>query len=238
MMETQTCKTIKHLRIVNGREYKIYLFTKFGEDEGIVKHFTVRHTPQQNGVAECMNRTLLEKVRCMLSNAGSGKEFWAKAVTYACHLVNCLPSTTIDGKTPFEKWYGKPASDYESLHVFGSAAYYHVKESKLDPRAKKALFMGITSGIIGYHLWCLETKKTIEEMSPLMNLPYERETVDDSPMVEGDYEEDEVQTKEHPQQQHESISTSKPKRNTKRPARLNDTVACASSIAPDDVHTT
>ncbi|GKA49252.1 retrovirus-related pol polyprotein from transposon TNT 1-94 [Tanacetum coccineum] len=161
IMETQTCRKIKHLRTDNGGEYKNDLCTKFCEDEGIVRHFTVKHTPQQNGVAERMNRTLLEKVRCMLSNAGLGKEFWAEAVTYACHLINLLPSTAIDGKTPFERWYGKPAIDYDSLHVFGSAAYYHVKESKLDPRAKKALFIGITSGIKGYRLWCPETKKTI-----------------------------------------------------------------------------
>ncbi|GJZ23122.1 retrovirus-related pol polyprotein from transposon TNT 1-94 [Tanacetum coccineum] len=168
-METQTCRKIKHLRTDNGGEYKNDLFTKFCEDEGIVRHFTVRHTPQQNGVAERMNRTLLEKVQCMLSNAGLGKEFWAEAVTYACHLVNRLPSTAIDGKTPFEKWYGKPATDYDSLHVFGSAAYYHVKESKLDPRAKKALFMGITSGIKGYRLWSDDVPTTYSEA--LTNLP-------------------------------------------------------------------
>ncbi|GJX27363.1 transposable element [Tanacetum coccineum] len=133
MMENQTCRKIKHLRTDNGGEYKNNLFIKFCEDEGIVRHFIVRNTPQQN----------------------------EGAVTYACHLVNRLPSTAIDGKTPFEKWYGKPASDYDSLHVFGSAAYYHVKESKLDPRAKKALFMGITSGIKGYRLWCPNIKKTI-----------------------------------------------------------------------------
>ena len=106
-----------------------------------------------------MNRTLLEKVRCMLSNVGLGKQFWAEAVTYACHLINRLPSTAIGGKTPLEKWSGKPATDYETLHVFGCTAYYHVKESKLDPRARKALFMGITSGVKGYRLWCPETKK-------------------------------------------------------------------------------
>ncbi|GJX81498.1 retrovirus-related pol polyprotein from transposon TNT 1-94 [Tanacetum coccineum] len=237
MMETQTC---------------------------IFRNFTVRYTPQQNGVAERMNQTLLEKVRCMLFNAGLGKEFWAEAVMYACHLVNHLPSTAIDGKTPFEKWYGKPATDYDSLHVFGSAAYYHVKESKLDPRAKKALFMGITSGIKGYRLWCPETKKTIFSRDVTFNesamlkkvnveqldgtpkkveferiiVPADREPDDNSPMVEGDYEEEEVQAEEPRQQQHESIATSKPKRNTKRPARLNDTVACASSIAADDVPTT
>ena len=45
--------------------------------------------------------------------------------------------------------------------MFGSTAYYHVKESKLDLRAKKALFMGVTSGVKGYRLWCLSSKKII-----------------------------------------------------------------------------
>ncbi|GJS48326.1 retrovirus-related pol polyprotein from transposon TNT 1-94 [Tanacetum coccineum] len=204
-------------------EYKNDLFTKFCEDEGIVRHFTVIHTPQQNGVAECKNRILLEKVWCMLSNAGLGKEFWAEAMTYACHL-----------------------------------------ESKLDPRAKKALFIGITYGIKGYRLWCTETKKTIFSRDVTFNesamlkkvnveqldgtpkkveferiiVPGDRETDDNSPMVKGNYEEEEVKTTKPPQQQHESITTNKSKRNTKRPARLNDTVACASSIVADDVPTT
>ena len=62
-------------------------------------------------------------------------------MTYVCHLINRLPSATIGGKMPLEVWFGKLANDYNSLHVFGSTTYYHVKESKLDPRAKKALFM-------------------------------------------------------------------------------------------------
>ena len=64
-----------------------------------------------------MNKTLVEKVRCMLSNAELGREFWAEAVTYAQHLVNRLPSSAIDDKTPLEVWSGKPATDYDSLHV-------------------------------------------------------------------------------------------------------------------------
>ncbi|KAG9450058.1 hypothetical protein H6P81_010023 [Aristolochia fimbriata] len=108
-----------------------------------------------------MNKTLVEKVRCMLSNAGLGRKFWAKAVTYAQHLVNCLPSSAIGGKTPSEVWSEKPATDYDSLRVFGSIAYYHVNESKLDPRAKNTLFMGFNAGVKGYRLWCLEAKKTI-----------------------------------------------------------------------------
>ncbi|KAG8479441.1 hypothetical protein CXB51_029725 [Gossypium anomalum] len=161
MIENQTGKKIKWLRTDNGGEYKNDPFFDVCQEHGIVRHFTIRDTPQQNGVAERMNRTLLEKVRCMLSNAGLGKQFWAEAVTYAGHLVNRLPSSALERKTPMEVWSGKPATDYDSLHVFGSTAYYHVKESKLDPRAKKALFMGITSGVKGFRLWCLDTKKII-----------------------------------------------------------------------------
>ena len=189
MIETQTGRKIKRLRTDNGGEYKSDPFLKVCEDEGIIRHFTIREIPQQNGVAERMNRTLVEKIRCMLSNAGLGKQFWGEAVTYARHLVNRLPSTALDGKTPLEKWSGKPATDYDSLHVFGSTAYYHVKESKLDPRAKKALFMGITSGVKGYRLWCLETKKiihsrdvTFDESTMLKNVTTESEKlVDETP---------------------------------------------------------
>ena len=161
MVENQAGRKIKVLRSDNGTEYRNDQFSYFCKKEGISRHFTVRDTPQQNGVAERMNRTLLEKVRCMLSNAGLGKQFWAEAVMYASHLINRLPSAALNGKTPLEVWSGKPANDYDTLHVFGSTAYYHVKESKLDPRAKKALFMGVTSGVKGYRLWCLSSKKII-----------------------------------------------------------------------------
>ena len=80
---------------------------------------------------------------------------------YASHLINCLPSAALNGKTPLEVWSGKPINDYDTLLVFGSTTYYHVKESKLDPRAKKALFMGVTLGVKGYRFWCLSSKKII-----------------------------------------------------------------------------
>lgn len=75
MIETQTCKKIKRLRTDNGGEYRSDPFDKICQDEGIVRHFTVRNTPQQNGVAERMNRTLLKKIRYMLSNVILGKQF-------------------------------------------------------------------------------------------------------------------------------------------------------------------
>ena len=74
LVETQTGRKIKVLRSDNGGEYTSDPFLQVCQNEGIQRHFTVRHTPQQNGVAERMNRTLLEKVRCMLSNAGLDKK--------------------------------------------------------------------------------------------------------------------------------------------------------------------
>ena len=97
----------------------------------------------------------------MLLNVGLSEGFWAKEMTYVCHLVNQLPSAAIGGKTLFEVQFGKLANDYGSSHVFGSIAYYHVNESKQDPRAKKTLFMGISSRVKGCRLWYLISKKKI-----------------------------------------------------------------------------
>ena len=74
-------------------------------------------------MAERMNRTLLKKIHCMLSNIDILKFFWAEALGYACHLVNRLPSYAIGGKTPMEVWSEKVAQDYDSLWVFGCHAY-------------------------------------------------------------------------------------------------------------------
>ena len=121
-MEKQTEKKVKRLRTDNGLEFCNNEFNEFCANEGIARHRTVRHTPQQNGVAERMNRTLLERARCMLSNAGLPKQFWAEAVNTACYLVNRSSSTAIDCKTPEEMWSGSTAN-YSILRVFGCPAY-------------------------------------------------------------------------------------------------------------------
>ncbi|KAG8477716.1 hypothetical protein CXB51_027660 [Gossypium anomalum] len=72
------------------------------KSEGIMRHLTVCHTPQQNGVAERMNRTIMEKVRYMLSNANLPKSFWAEAASTACFLINRSLSVAIEKKTPQE----------------------------------------------------------------------------------------------------------------------------------------
>ena len=125
-----------------------------------VRRDHVRHTPQQNGVAERMNRTIMEKVRCMLSNANLSKSFWAEAASTACFLINRSPSVAIEKKTPQEVWSGNPAN-YSDLKIFGCPAYTHVDNGKLEPRSIKCVFLGYKAGVKGYKLWCPENRKVV-----------------------------------------------------------------------------
>ena len=160
MVENRTSRKLKTLRSDNGTEYTDGAFKKFCDEEGIVRHWTVRDTPQQNGVVERLNRTLLEKARCMRSNSGLGREWWAESVATTAYIVNRSPHSTLDGDTPFKVWSGEHA-DYGRLRVFGCIAYYHVKDNKLDNRAKKAIFLGYARGVKGYRLWSLEDSKFV-----------------------------------------------------------------------------
>jgi len=73
MIEKQIGKKVKRLRTDNGMEFCSTEFDQFYKNEEIVLHDTVQYTPQQNGVAERMSMTLLERARCMLSNASLSK---------------------------------------------------------------------------------------------------------------------------------------------------------------------
>ncbi|KAG8486650.1 hypothetical protein CXB51_020037 [Gossypium anomalum] len=156
----ETGKQIKYLRTDNGLEFCSDEFNRLCKSEGIVRHLTVRHTPQQNGVAERMNRTIMEKVRCMLSNANLPKSFWAEAASTACFLINRSPSVAIEKKTPQEVWSGNPAN-YSDLKIFGCPAYAHVNNGKLEPRSIKCVFLGYKAGVKGYKLWCPENRKVV-----------------------------------------------------------------------------
>ena len=101
-----------------------------------------------NGVAERMNRTLLETVRPMLSAHGIPFCFWGEAINTAMHIKNRTPGASIGFKTPYELWYGrKPSLDH--LRVFGCTAWVHIpKESgrqKLDDKSKQMCFVGYIS---------------------------------------------------------------------------------------------
>ena len=127
-------------------------FNQFCLDHGIDRHRTVRMTPQQNGVAERMNRTLLEKARCMLLSSGLPKGFWGEAIMTAAYLINRCPSRAINLKTPEEQWSGK-VPNLSHLKVFGCTAFVHQSIGKLEPRSSKCVFLGYPHGVKGYRVW-------------------------------------------------------------------------------------
>lgn len=88
LTENQTGRKIKVLRSDNGGEYMSTLFKRYLSDHGIIHQTTNPYTPEQNGRSERLNRTLIEKPRCLLFQADLGKRFWAEAVNTACYLRN------------------------------------------------------------------------------------------------------------------------------------------------------
>ncbi|TXG74239.1 hypothetical protein EZV62_002818 [Acer yangbiense] len=127
-----------------------------------------------------------EKTLQGLVKQGRLKGAKTEALMYASHIVNRLPASALDGKTPKEVWSGQPVSDYDQLHIFGCPAYFHVTESKLDPRAKKAIFVGFSEGVKGFRLWNPESKKiilsrdvTFDESAMLKQIP--RDTENENP---------------------------------------------------------
>ena len=126
---------VQKLRSDNGTEFKNMEFRNFCEGKGIVQEFTPVHTPECNGVAERLNRTLLEKCRSMLADCGQEKSFWGESLMAATYLKNRTPSRTIGMKLPIEMWSGNQAK-LGHIRVFGSLVYFMDKKAT----RKKARF--------------------------------------------------------------------------------------------------
>ncbi|KAL2237909.1 UNVERIFIED_CONTAM: Retrovirus-related Pol polyprotein from transposon TNT 1-94 [Sesamum indicum] len=152
LVENQTGKKLKSLRTDNGLEFCNKDFSSLCDKFGIKRHRTNSYTPQQNGVDERINRTLLDKVRCMLISSGLPKSFWGETIVTVVHLINLSPSVPLSGKTPDFMWTGRK-SDISYLRVFGCSAFVHQNLDKLEPRSIKCVFIGYPDGIKGYRLW-------------------------------------------------------------------------------------
>ncbi|XP_052757808.1 uncharacterized protein LOC113516220 [Galleria mellonella] len=124
--------------------------------------FTDDYT-RKNGMAERMNRTLIERARCMLINSNLQKQYWAEAVAAAAYITNRCPTRALGYSTPEEKWSGKKP-DVRHLKIFGCEAMVHTpkeKHKKLDPKASKMIFIGYCDTTKGYRLIDTKTKKII-----------------------------------------------------------------------------
>ena len=161
-VERETGKKLKCVGSDNGGEYR-GPFENYCKAQGIKLEKTVPKTPQLNGVAERMNRTIEERVRCMLSHAKLSKSFWAEAMFTAVYFINLSPSVPFDGDVPQRAWTGKDVS-YKHLRVFGCRAFVHIprdERSKLDKKTKQCIFLGYSEDEFGYRLWDPIDRKVI-----------------------------------------------------------------------------
>lgn len=131
------------LRTNRGGEYNSLEFKEFCEEHGIKRQLTTAYTPQQNGVCERKNRTILNMVQSLLVMSGVPKNFWPEAVNWSIHVLNRSPTFAVQNMTPEEAWSGcKPVVDH--FGVFGSIGYAHVpdqRRKKLDDKGENASFL-------------------------------------------------------------------------------------------------
>ena len=163
MTENVTEKRLKEFRSDNGGEYVAHYFTDICKERGISLQPTIPYTPQQNGVAERMNRTIMENVRATLHHANLPLYLWAEAVATIVYVRNLCPTTSLKDVTPHEKFFG-PKPDVGHLRVFGCQVFMHVpdqKRKKLEAKAIKGIFVGYPTGSKGYKVFLPKSRKMI-----------------------------------------------------------------------------
>ncbi|RVW73223.1 Retrovirus-related Pol polyprotein from transposon TNT 1-94 [Vitis vinifera] len=163
-VELQLGKPIKAVKSDRGGEYYGRYdetgrnpgpFAKFLLECGIDARYTLPGTPQQNGVVERRNRTLLDMVRCMLSNSSLPEFLWGEALRTAAYILNQVPSKSVP-KTPYELWSGKKPN-FHHFHVWGCKAEvrpYNPQSKKLDPKTISGFFVGYCIGSRGSRFYC------------------------------------------------------------------------------------
>ena len=154
-METQLGKRPKVFRSDRGKEYLNKKLQDFLEKKGIQPQCTVGYAPEQNGIAERKNRTLVEAARCMLEEAKLPKTLWAEAINTANYVVNRIAvGKTGQMTSPYEKLFNKQPNLLK-LHSFGEETRVMIpyeKRRKLDAKSVKMRFIGYDSMAKGYRL--------------------------------------------------------------------------------------
>ena len=132
---------------------------------------TIPGTPQQNGVAERMNRTLNDHARSMRLHAGLLKTFWADAVSTVAYLINRGPLVPMEFRLPKEVWSGKEVK-FSHLKVFGCVSCVHIDfdaHSKLDAKSKICFFIDYGDEKFGYRFWDEKNRKIIRSRNVIFN---------------------------------------------------------------------
>ena len=154
---------IKILRSDRGGEFLSKSFQRVCEQGGIKHQFTAPYTPQQNGVVERKNRSVMEMARSLLKSMEIPGIFWAEAVRHSVYLLNRLPTKSMGYRTPYEGWNGrKPHLGH--LRIFGCKGHVkivgtHLK--KLDDRSVQMVYFGIEEGSKAHRMYNPKTNKIV-----------------------------------------------------------------------------
>ncbi|UYV71336.1 hypothetical protein LAZ67_8002677 [Cordylochernes scorpioides] len=159
--ERKTGHKIKRLRTDNGLEYCNKNFKQKLESLGIKHELTNSYSPQQNGVSERLNRSLLDMARASMHNADLPQKFRAESVNCAAYIKNRSLCSALDNKVPEEIWLSRKVS-VRHFKIFGALAYAHIpkqKRKKFDRRAKICILVGYSTQSKGYRLWDNDSKQ-------------------------------------------------------------------------------
>ena len=155
LVENEMKLSIKVFRTDRGGEFTSSEFQAFCEGAGILRHLTAPYSPQQNGVVERRNRTVVEMTRSLLKEKSMPSMFWGEAVRHAVYILNRVPTRVLKGETPYEAWKGdKPNLGF--VKNFGCIAHMKVPREyvqKLDDRSKKMVYLGKELGSKAYRLF-------------------------------------------------------------------------------------
>lgn len=163
MAEQEAKTSIKTLRTDRGGEFTSNEFQRFCEASGIQRHLTAPYTPQQNGVVERRNRTLLEMTRSILKHMNIPNYLWGEAIRHATYLINRVATRTLKNQTPYEVFKGRKPS-VKHLRVFGCIGYAKVDAPhlrKLDDRSRTLVHLGTEPGSKAYRMFDPTNKKIV-----------------------------------------------------------------------------
>lgn len=144
LVKKESEKKIKVLRTDRSVEFCSKQFSEYCEETGIGRNYTAPYTPQQNGVVERRNRTVVAMARSFLKEKGMPSNLWGEAIRHSVYVLNRLPTRSLSGTTPYKAWTGRKP-DLSHLRIFGCLAHMKVPSAhviKLDDRRKKVIYLG------------------------------------------------------------------------------------------------
>jgi hypothetical protein len=158
LIENQKGLKIKTFRSNNEGEFCNERFENFLRRQGIIHQKTNPYTPEQNGMSKKMDRSVVEKAKCLIFDAKLETNFWAEAVNIVVYLKNRSVASGLKEKTPIEMWTGKKP-DVSDLGVFGSPVMVRIpkaRRTKWQKKSKKMILVGYSENIKAYRLYDLD----------------------------------------------------------------------------------